>query len=371
MGQQTTGKSETMPWVETQPYYKDIYSRGAALAERPTQYFPDSTVAARSPQEVLASEQMTNRATAGSALARAGTENLRATAAGEFLNPETNPYLAQTFRDASSEVTRAYQTAVIPGLTSRFAGAGGAGMVRDPNTGELRFASGALRNAGTRAQDVLAQNLNELGTQIFGGNYQQERSRQLAAAGAAGEVAMQDYGDIEALAAAGRGDRGYAQAVLEDAIARFEFGQEEPWARVERFRNLISQPTFSTTKSRNTMTDDYELIGSILGGAGSLGGIAALFACSKELKDIFGDLDVDDTLERALTIPLYRWTYKGWSTDGEAHIGPMAEDWQKATGLGDGREIAVIDAFGLLMACVQALARRLEALEKPSTQEAA
>ncbi len=54
------------------------------------------------------------------------------------------------------------------------------------------------------------------------------------------------------------------------------------------------------------------------------------------------------------------WRYKG---DDTVHVGPYAEDFRDAFGLGDGKEIAVVDAIGILMAAVKGLIHRTEALD--------
>ena len=53
------------------------------------------------------------------------------------------------------------------------------------------------------------------------------------------------------------------------------------------------------------------------------------------------------------------WAYRN-STEGR-HVGPVAEDFAAAFGLGDGRSIAGIDADGIAFAAIQGLDAKLEA----------
>lgn len=56
------------------------------------------------------------------------------------------------------------------------------------------------------------------------------------------------------------------------------------------------------------------------------------------------------------------WSY-GWEVDVR-HLGPMAQDFYERFGLGESnRRIDLLDANGVLFACVQSLADRVEALE--------
>ena len=74
-------------------------------------------------------------------------------------------------------------------------------------------------------------------------------------------------------------------------------------------------------------------------------------------------VDGPEILERLAALPISTWNYK---TDPPSvrHLGPMAQDFAAAFGLGDSdRHIHAIDAQGVLMVAVQALYRRVKALE--------
>lgn len=100
---------------------------------------------------------------------------------------------------------------------------------------------------------------------------------------------------------------------------------------------------------------------------GGSGGIASLSyggawanASSRTVKEGMQPVDADDVLARVLGLDLSRWRYIG-STEGE-HLGPMAEDFHAAFGLGGSdRQIATVDADGVALAAIQGLNARLEA----------
>lgn len=100
------------------------------------------------------------------------------TASGEYLG--SNPYLDQTFNRASTKVTDAYKNAV-DNINSNFSMAG-------------RYGSGAHQKALSNAQQNLGETLSGLSTDIYGGNYQQERDRMLSAGGTLGGLENQAYG---------------------------------------------------------------------------------------------------------------------------------------------------------------------------------
>ena len=75
------------------------------------------------------------------------------------------------------------------------------------------------------------------------------------------------------------------------------------------------------------------------------------------------ELDGNDILAKLVALPIATWTYD-WEPDDVRHLGPMAQDFKAAFGLGDDdRVINMVDAAGVLMVAVQALYRRVVELE--------
>jgi len=90
---------------------------------------------------------------------------------------------------------------------------------------------------------------------------------------------------------------------------------------------------------------------------------AMIMASSKEWKTEFNEVDTDKVLDKLAKLPIKQWKYK--SDPKNAHLGPMAEDFHKAFGLGpSGKFIFPIDATGVLIASMQALVKRVEELER-------
>jgi hypothetical protein len=87
---------------------------------------------------------------------------------------------------------------------------------------------------------------------------------------------------------------------------------------------------------------------------GSIQGTNFVQSSSRELKTDFSLLDGEEVLTRLSEVPVMSWRYK---TEGETalHFGPVAEDFQAAFQLGDGRTITTIDADGVAFAAIQGL----------------
>ena len=74
-----------------------------------------------------------------------------------------------------------------------------------------------------------------------------------------------------------------------------------------------------------------------------------------------------ELLERLAALPVATWRYH-WEPPHVRHLGPMSQDFRAAFGLGDDeRRIDMVDVNGVLTVAVQALVRRMAALETEVT----
>lgn len=332
-------KTETRPFAESQRQLQiDIANRGQdLLAQGPQQFFPGDltpTLSYQTRQAVdagfgrsqlatqpnaaqrfaggsiagpsaipglaqgnFASSGAANLANRGLAGIGFGNSPLGQTARGDFLT--ANPYLQDTFDRASRAVTDQYQKSIAPGIDSRFASSG-------------RVGSGLHAAALKEAQYGLGENLSNLATDIFAGDYQQERGRQvgaqsqiagnqLSAFGQLGGLAdaaagrqlgatsqqLQAAGLIPALNADNRADIGLgfqAGGVLDrqniaeaqEAADRFNFAQNAPYAQLGA---LLPFAGATGTVSQGPSQARSPLAGA-LGGAATGAGIASALSLS-------------------------------------------------------------------------------------------
>lgn len=111
-------------------------------------------------------------------------------------------------------------------------------------------------------------------------------------------------------------------------------------------------------------------VGSLVG-LGLSAGFAApqagsLFSMMSSKKLKTGKRKSEGSLNAVKSMPVERWRYKDGVADGGAaeHTGPYAEDFQKATGHGDGTTIPMQDAIGVTMGAVKELAGQVDRIEK-------
>lgn len=108
----------------------------------------------------------------------------------------------------------------------------------------------------------------------------------------------------------------------------------------------------------------YNADSGALAGLGQIAGMAAGYFSSEDYKKDKAPVKRGAALQAINQMPVESWRYKEGVQDGGArrHIGPYAEDFQRATGVGNGRMIPAQDAIGLTMKAVQELDDKVESM---------
>ncbi|MGA2246252.1 MAG: tail fiber domain-containing protein [Verrucomicrobiota bacterium] len=121
--------------------------------------------------------------------------------------------------------------------------------------------------------------------------------------------------------------------------------------------------------SLNGLTDAVNLQaanGILLGTNGNTLTVAVIpgYASDRNLKTGFASIQPRDILDRLAALPIEAWRYTNEPPDIH-HIGPMAQDFQAAFGLGtDGKIIYFADASGVTLAAIQGLNEKLDARDR-------
>jgi hypothetical protein len=199
MAVQTT---TTMPPAYQLPYLQHGLSQARQLYGEGAQVVPFS------PYSEQALQGTAQRATGGSPLVQSAQDYSQKVLEGGFLG--SNPHLDATFEQA--------RLATQGGLASEFARSG--------------------RNVGA-SEGLRSQQLNDLATKIYGGNYAQERQLQQGVLGSVLPLANQDYVDLAQLRGAGADVEGLAREY-----------QEAPQQALDRYLGRVGGiPAGSTTSS--------------------------------------------------------------------------------------------------------------------------
>jgi len=226
-------RSSNEPWRGAQPYLSSLYGRAEDFSNQPLDYYGGDLTAPRSAETTASLERMQGLGLSGSPMLDSAYNTTNQTLRGDFLDPSSNPYLNSTFNTAAEGVSRHFNRTVMPNLESRFAGSG-------------RTGSPAYQSALGESGRMLAGELGGLANQVYGGNYQQERGRQMQASQFAPQL---DYGTrfapLQAGAQAGVQSENYAQSVIDALQQQHDFLRDEPSLRQSRLAQILgtSVPT--------------------------------------------------------------------------------------------------------------------------------
>jgi hypothetical protein len=218
------GKSTQTTSQELDPTVRPFVEYGLQEAKQlyqtpGPQYYPYQTYVAPSAQTQQALQAAQQRALTGSPLVPAAQQQQLATIQGQYLG--NNPFFNQALSGAAAQATQAYQDA-IQGTRSGAAQAG-------------RYGSSAMFNQQSRAQQNLANALAQEAGKLMYSNYGAERAAQQQAIQQAPQMAASDYFDISQLQQVGETAEDYQQRALDADIARYEYGANLPYTKLQSF----------------------------------------------------------------------------------------------------------------------------------------
>lgn len=132
-------------------------------------------------------------------------------------------------------------------------------------------------------------------------------------------------------------------------------GQQQLGASAD---TLLSQ--FSAERAAYNDTEDQRNRNA-LGWGKAIGTGLGLIISSKDQKKDKEPIVEGKALDAIRGMPVEEWAYKG-DSEGRRHYGPYAEDFERETGMGDGKTIPAQDMLGLTVKAVQDLDRKVESL---------
>lgn len=251
-GQNTVTRTELDPAVR--PYVEYGLSEAQKLYQTPgPSYYPGQTYVSPSQTTQFGLQAAQNRAMMGSPLVPAAQAQTLANIQGAYLGG--NPFFQGAFTPAAQAAQQSFYDAM-GNIASNASRAG-------------RYGSPAMQNLENRALGQFSQALTNTAGQLAYQNYEAERARQMAATGAAPQMAQADYQDIQQLLNVGQAQETYQEMALQDAINRFNYQQNLPAAKLQQYLSAA----YGSPQGGITTQPVYRNMGAnILGGA--IGGYA-------------------------------------------------------------------------------------------------
>ena len=270
-GGSTTTVQKADPWSGQQPYLTEVFQQASNLyhnGQMAPDYYPGQTVAGQSDWTKQAMQMQADRAQNGSPLidnASSAMNNIttgNALAGNQGLNTlnqlssEDNPYVDSLYNRANSQVQAS--------LDSNFSRAG-------------RYGSGAHEAVSADAANNLASQMygslwdkRANAAQAAGQLYNTGVGQQVVAGNAAQNLANQAYTDAAALSEAGGMKDDYQQQLINAAIDRWNYQQQQPLTALSNYNQLIQGSYGGTSTTTGQVNSGGSRLGNVAGGA--LGG---------------------------------------------------------------------------------------------------
>lgn len=350
-GSSTTSQSLTPEQQEilglVTPVFASYFPPGAP-GTTSAQVYPERTLAQQNPLELLGSQmtlgQVPGAANVGGAAAQ-GTEFL---ASGDVLDVMRNPGLRGAIEGAIRPITESFGQTILPGIRDEAVTAGGYGGNRQ-GIAEGMASQAYLHQVGDTASGLVDK------------AYQSGLEAMTRGIALAPGTQQSLFAPGAAVAGVGAQERAFEQANIQDSVNRYYQEQFLPLMLAQQIAGTaMGMPGGSTTSSSGG--------GGVTASQGVAAGasiIAALlplmFMSDEEMKEDIEPLDPEKVVEGLEILPLATWKYKG---DKTPHMGPMAQDFQEAFGVGDGKTIHLADVSGVMLAVGKQMVEVLKELRE-------
>lgn len=261
---------ENAPWAPAQSHLKGLYkSAQEAFNATNQQTYGGQTLAGPTQAQRDAVNQVKGLAPQLSAGAQPMQDLALSQLRGDWLSPDTNPYISQVAQAAINPVQQAFDANRLA-INDRSISSGAYGGARQDLQQER-----ALDNFTRAAGDITAG--------IYGQNYANERgimqnSGQLLemanALAMAGPTALANAGDVE---------QGWEQAALDDARNKWLEELASNWSGINEYSNVLTAGGYNTsTKTEPAPSQFANILQGLMGGASTgaslatgIGGVAA------------------------------------------------------------------------------------------------
>ena len=260
-GGDKTVRQETSIPREFRPTYVNLFNRAEQASNRvSSDPFPGNFIAPRDPLQLEALNSKEDFARSlyspGNYFGQGATQLGNATLRGDFLSPESNPYLQSTINAATRPLLENFTEQVLPGLKAS-AFTGGA----DTGTRQL-FTQNMFA-------DDLSRRIGDISSNIAYENYGRERALQQNAPLLLEQGLRLGQAPFELLSRVGDTRRGFAQEDVDENVRQFEEANTAPFRPLLPLASIIQG---SNVGSSSKQTQEASSGGPAGGIVGALGG---------------------------------------------------------------------------------------------------
>lgn len=207
----TSTTTQDIP-AELKPLATAYTSKAIGLSDQPFNPYQDQRYADFNQTQNQALGMVQDRATQGSQTVRNAEGSLNQAIAGG----QTNPYLDSMVAKAQGSVVDQFNNMTKPQTE--------AAMVQSGS-----FGNSGLNQLMQNQQKAAGQQMSDIATQMYGGAYEGDRSRQLQAVGMAPQFGDLAYKDASQLLNAGQIQQDQTQRPMDFAYQQFQEGANKPY----------------------------------------------------------------------------------------------------------------------------------------------
>lgn len=256
-GGNSTTTTENKPWAAAMPYYNDLYSKAqAAMNATQGQSYQGQTLAGPTTTQQQGVQGLKDIAPFLSAGAGPLQNLALSQIRGDWLSPETNPYIGQVANAAINPL----QSALTKNL----------GSIRDRSISTGAYGGARQDLQENEALDQFTRASGDITSNIFAQNYANERGIQQNSGQLLDLANALGLAGPTALSAAGATEQGWNQAALDDQKMKFLEGLQSKWSGLGEFSNILNAGGFGTQTT--TPPKQNPLVGILQGALG--GGVA-------------------------------------------------------------------------------------------------
>jgi hypothetical protein len=270
-GGSTSSTTQSIP-NELKPLAAAYSSKAMDLSNTPYQGYGNNQVADLNRNQNIGMNMIIGRATGGNSLMNQGSNTMQnalasgnaATSLGQLGTNQyagSNPYLQQNIDAAMGDITRNYNDAIAPGLTTQMVGSGSFG-----NTGAQAATQNSLndltKNLGNtassmRMQDYTAQqglaenqlNRNLTAAQDYAGRNDQMKSQYL---NLAPTYANQAYTDADQIMKVGQQQQDNTQQYLDSLYQSWSDKQNDPYKKLAAMSGVFGSGLGNTATTKQS-----------------------------------------------------------------------------------------------------------------------
>jgi hypothetical protein len=254
-GGSSTSTTKMEPSSEVKPYLKPYLDQAWGISQQPTQTYQGERVAGLDPAQYMSYGLTAGQALNGFNGQNDAMNNYAATMRGDFMNPDSNPWLQANAQKAMGDITNAYRSGTKPTTDAAFSRAGA-------------FGGSAWQQGVANNERALGDALGNAANQFYGQNYLNERNNQMQGLNMLPTMQNVGYTDAQKLSGAGDFMRQYQQDLLNTNYSDWQEYQNAPYRNSDFFGNALRATMGAGGSSSTTQSGGYKpsSMASALGG---------------------------------------------------------------------------------------------------------